>query len=70
MIPYFLVAIILPNLFWLYFFLQVYLRYIVLFTGSFGRIYIGTLISAESGEEFKVTVKTVTGKLSIKLSQV
>ena len=31
------------------------------FSGSFGRTYMGSLTSAESGEEFKVIIKTVTG---------
>ena len=32
--------------------------------GAFGRVYIGTLISSENGEEQRVFIKTVTGKLA------
>jgi len=32
--------------------------------GSFGRMFMGTLVSAESGEEFKVIIKTVTEQAS------
>ena len=32
-----------------------------LFLGAFGRVYVGLLLSSESGEEQKVFIKTVTG---------
>lgn len=37
--------------------------------GSFGRAYIGTLINAESGEDMKVLVKTVTGNWILLISR-
>ena len=32
-----------------------------LFAGAFGRVYVGSLLSSESGEEQKVFIKTVNG---------